>query len=40
MLFQLGLAARMEGLASVGLGNGEGLCANFWQPKKLRLAPQ
>lgn len=40
VLFQLGLAVRMEVLASVGLGNCEGLCANYWQLETLRLAPQ
>lgn len=40
VLFQLGLAAHMEGLASGGLGDGEGLCANSWQPETLRLALQ
>lgn len=34
MLFQLGLAVY------IWLGNCEGLCANYWQPKKLRLDPQ
>lgn len=40
MLFQLGLAVYMEGLASVGLGKCEGLYANYWQLRKLRLALQ